>query len=199
MGDVVIMSRSMRLSGRLTLEAALVMPMVFFVIIVMLYLSFYLYDLARIQVGIDRIHSRAMYSMNHETDWMTGQIKYEHINNRGILYPLSGYKQEEIELESLLHQELENTLIVKITDAQVAINLLDIKIVVEGYVQIPLDRFLSKFKGKRQVRYEIEVPLHQPAQFLWMSDVVIETGSKIKGMEQIKEWLEKVLKPKEVN
>lgn len=186
----------MRLSGSLTLEAALVIPMIFFVIIAMLYLSFYLYDLARIQVGVDRIHSRAMYSMNHETDWMTGQIKYEYMNNRGVLYPLSGYKQEETELEKLLHQELENTLIVEISDTQVVINLLQIKIMVEGYVQIPIERLLPKFKGRRKVRYEIELPVHQPAQFLWMSDVVIETGSKIKGMEQIKEWLEKVLKPK---
>lgn len=184
------------LQGSFTVEAALIMPMLFYLMFSLFYLSFYLHDINRIQGYLDKMLNRTSILIKHEADIKSGEIIYSKINQRGILYNIVG-KSEVLEddIRSYITEELSDGLfMMQITDIQVKIEKYRIEAKVKIRTRMPIKGVLSFFKPRQQKVIEEQVTIHDPADTIRMSEVILDTGSKVKGLEELSNIVETVFK-----
>lgn len=184
------------LQGSFTVEAALIMPMLFYLMFSLFYLSFYLHDINRIQGYLDKMLNRTSILIKHEADIKSGEIIYSKINQRGILYNIVG-KSEVLEddIRSYITEELSDGLfMMQITDIQVKIEKYRIEAKVKIRTRMPIKGVLSFFKPRQQKVIEEQVTIHDPADTIRMSEVILDTGSKVKGLEELRNIVETVFK-----
>ncbi|HKL80100.1 MAG TPA: TadE family protein [Mobilitalea sp.] len=184
-----------KIKGSFTVEATLLMPIVLFVIISLIYLSFYLHDKSRIEGTVDKALLKASMTLKHEADIETGAVNYEGINNRGVFYLLMGSTNAmEKDIQTFLEQELSGGLLsTEITKVIVTAGKLKVSIDVEGEFEIPIKGVRDYFNPNPKLVIKVNCPIHNPAEILRISEVILDTGKKIKGMEALKEKLDKLL------
>jgi hypothetical protein len=184
--------------GSITVEAAFVMPIVILTVFALIYLAFYLHDYNRIQGIVDLVIHKAGITIKHDADIATGRISYEDINDRGVFYTLTGdLPVEESKIGKLLDQELSKGLfITHIIKAEVEAGKLDIKINVLAKTHIGLPLFQNAFNKLLNINVESTYPVHNPAETVRACEVILDTGSKIKGADKLKDVLEKFTKTK---
>lgn len=184
-----------KLRGSFTVEAALLLPMILFILFSMVCLSFYLHDRSRMEGILDEVLHKGAITAKHEADMRTGKVEYENIGNRGVFYLLTGdTEQQEKELEDYLQEILEQGFfLTEITDIQVEVNRLTIRIALEGEFEVPMKGILEFFHPDRKITVEAERWIHDPSEFIRISEVVLDTGSRIKGFEELKGRIDKIL------
>lgn len=178
--------------GSITVEAAFIMPIVIFTIFALLYLSFYLHDLCRIQGTLDKTLHKAALSIKHVTDFTMDEILYEEISDRGVFYILFGStKEDENQIQNYLGQELAKGLFIsKINRVVVDVSKTRIKLSIEAETKVSLPEIKYIFDSLSNRIIKGEYPVHDPAESIRRAEVVLDTGSKIKGVEELKEKLE---------
>lgn len=176
----------------ITVEAAFVMPIVIFTIFALIYLAFYLHDYSRIQGALDNALHKAAINMKHEADFATGETSYEDINDRGVFYLIVGSTAEDqSNLITYLQDKLKNSLfLLKITSIDADVGKLSTTISIEASDEIVLPYFQYLFDRYSHVRIVNSAPMHNPAETVRCAEVILDTGSNIKGVEQLKEKLE---------
>ncbi len=183
-----------KLCGSFTVEAALVIPIIILIIFSIFYLTFYLLDKNRIQNSMNRALYRAGFITKHKSNMVTGEIYYEDMNDRSVLYSLIGdTKEVEDDIKGYVQHCLSNGMfLTKVRDVEVDVGKFSITIQVEAKTNhsIALMRFLQpegyvKFKSKFQI--------HDPADTIRISEVILDTGEKVKGMKELKEKLDQIL------
>ncbi len=184
-----------QIRGNFTVEAALLLPMILFIIYSMVCLSFYLHDRSRMEGILDEVLHKGALTLKHEADIRTGRVEYENIGNRGVFYLLTGdTEQQEKEFKDYLQEISEKGFfLTEITDIQVEVNKLTIKITLEGEFEVPLKGIREFFHPDSKITVEAERSIHDPAEFIRISEVVLDTGSKIKGFEELKGRIDKIL------
>jgi hypothetical protein len=182
--------------GSLTVEAALIMPIVIFIIFAVMYLSFYLHDRCRIQGIVDRTLHKAELTLKHKADFPSGEVKFEDINDRGVFYLFfDNTKNDEENIGAYLQNELKRGLFfIKINSINVTVNKFGIAISVEAKVPISFFGVTNLWKPNYLVLTNASGPIHNPAETIRLSEVVLQTGSKFKGADDLKEKIERVLK-----
>lgn len=187
--------RKKYIPGSITVEAAFVMPIVILAVFALIYLAFYLHDLCRIQGNVDLALHKAGLSVKHEADIATGQVAYEDINDRGVFYLLfESSAEEEAELKELLEQELSKGLfLVKIGSIKVEADKLRIKASVKTDMDVKLPLFSHLFNSLPDKVIYGEYPVYNPAETIRIMEVILETGSEIKGVKELKEKMKKLI------
>ncbi len=182
------------IKGSLTVEAALLLPMIVFLICSLIVLAFYLHDRNRMEGLLDEVLMKGALATKHEADVRTGRVEYENIRKRGVLYLLIGdTKQQEQELQEYLRElSDQGFFLTEITDIRVEVSKLKMKITLEGIFEVPLRGILEFFRPDRRMRMAAERRIHDPAEFIRVSEVVLDTGSKIKSIDELKKKMEKV-------
>jgi hypothetical protein len=180
--------------GSITVEAAFVMPIVIFTIFALVYLAFYLHDMCKIQGILDKTLHKAGISIKHETDFITGEILYEDISDRGVFYIAFGSTQEdEFQIKNNLQQQLSKGLFIsKISKVNVDVGKSKIKLLIEVETNVSLPGIKYLFDSVSNTIISGEYPVHDPAESIRRSEVALDTGSKIKGVEELKEKLEEI-------
>lgn len=183
-------------SGIITVEAALIMPMIVFILFALMYLSFYLHDKCRVQGIVDQILHKAELTVKHEADYSTGEIYYENISNRGVFYlPFGNTTMDEDNIRRYLQMKLESGLfLVKVTDIQVDVGKFNITISVKANLPISLPGVTNIWNANPDMIVEGKSQIHNPAETIRLSEVILDTGAKIKGVEALKEKLENIMK-----
>lgn len=182
--------------GSLTVEAALIMPIVIFTLFSLIYLAFYLHDICRIQGMVDKTLNKAGLSVKHEADIATGDVYYEKINDRGVFYlPFGSTKGDEDSIKSYLQKELsEGLFLTDIDEIEVKAGKFDISVSVDTELRLSLRGIQKFFEPYRHRIIEGKCAVHNPAETIRMSEVVLSTGYKIKGIKALKEKIEGFLK-----
>ncbi len=180
------------LQGSITVEAVFVMPVVILAVFALLYLSFYLHDASRVQGIINSaLHKTAMMD-KHITDLGTGRIAYENINDRGVFYPLAGDRsKEERQLAEYLRQQLsEGLFLSKVTRISVEAGVFSwsLEAEVSTAVTMPMFHFLFDRVAHRVISEEY--PVHNPADALRQYEVILDTASEIKGVDELRRMIE---------
>lgn len=177
-----------------TLEATFVMSIVLFTMVFIIYLSFYLHDYSKVKAITDAVLHKATLNHKHEADIESGKINYDEIN-KGILRQMFGTEEKkEKETENYLRSLLSNSLLItKINDIQVSRDLRSISIRVEGSFWLPLRGIQKIFSGHSKLIIETDASYHYPADTVRMSEVLLDTGRKIKGIDKLKEIVEKLI------
>jgi hypothetical protein len=183
--------------GSITVEAAFIMPIVIFTIFALLYLAFYLHDMCRIQGTMDKTLHKASLSIKHVTNFKTDEILYEEISNRGIFYLAFGStKEDENQIHNYLQQELAKGLFIS-TISRIVVDVSKTRITsaieIETKVSLPGIKYIFDSLSNRIIKGEY--PVHDPVESIRRAEVVLDTGSKIKGVEELKKKLEGIFDP----
>jgi hypothetical protein len=189
---VKLMIRNNRKSGSITVEAAFIMPILVFAISALIYLAFYLHDVSMIQAVLDKTLHKEGVSVKHDADIITGEISYEDINNRGVFYLIFGDTSgEERELQDYLQQELSQSLfLTRITVINTEVRKFDLNISIEAETIIAIPFFQNLFNQYSKTLIKGDYPVHDPAETIRRIEVILDTGSSIKGVDELKEKLE---------
>lgn len=184
------------LNGSFTVEATIIIPLIFFLIFALFYIGFYLYDLNRIQGVVDNTLNKAGLMIKNDADLINGDIHYDKIKERPVF---SIFSQNTAELEDNIRDHMDTGLnkglfIMDITHKEVAISGGRIKIKIITKSNISLGGVFNFINPDRQQTYESSYTIYNSADFIRKAEIVLDTGSKIKGLDKLKEKLEKILK-----
>lgn len=181
--------------GSFTVEAALIMPMIFYLIFSICYLSFYLHDINRIQGLTDKALHRTGLIIKHEANLSRSEINYADINERGVFYIITG-KTDKLEdrIRQYIIQEIsEGLFLMKVTDIDLEVGKFYLDVKVKAETEIAMKGVLSFFRPSKQKVIEGRYTIHNPADTLRMSEVILNTGSKVKGVEELKNIIGNVI------
>lgn len=175
--------------GSITVEAAFVMPVVVFCITALIYLAFYLHDYCRLAGTLDLVMHKACIAVKHEADISTGRVFYESFNNAGVFDDFEvGAKTKENRIEKYLAKELANGLFVgRIEKSDVEVTGQTIKITVCAKADIRLPMFGRAIDKITDIELQRSCPVHNPAKTIRICELILDTGSKIKGINKIKD------------
>lgn len=182
--------------GSYTVEAALVFPIVIFVVIGVLYLAFYLHDKVKIQGLIDEASLKAKAYVRNETDINTGLIDYETYNKRGIFYPLrNDLDHKEEKMKEYLEGKLSSGLFIADLDAvEVILGYSDIDIEVSVDMDIPFFDVRQYFTGSGfSLRLKNTVPIQNPMEFIRIFSIFTAVASKIRIIDETLKKLHEIL------
>lgn len=187
-------STNRTITGSITVEAAFVMPVVILSIFALLYLAFYLHDICIIRGTVDLTIYKAGMTVKHEAMFATGEVAYEKINDRGVFYQLTGdtHEQEEQIQEYLKIRLSKGLFITKIKDIKTEVGKSKISMSVRAATEIVLPGFGHLFKPYSNTMISGECPVHNPAETIRCMEMILETGSRVKGMDQLKKRLEDI-------
>lgn len=184
-----------KVSASFTIEAVFIMPIVIFIIVTIIYITIYLHDYNRMYCVTDRILHKAILNIKHESDIETGKLNYEEIKKQGVFYQIFGISDEkEEDIENYLMEKLTEGLIAtKIDEVDVKGSKLKMTIKVKGKFQIPIKGLSYIFSSKKNLLVEVSANNHNPADTIRISEVVLDTGSKIKGVNELIEKFEALI------
>lgn len=183
------------------MEAVFVVPIVFFVILSLMYLTFYLHDRCVIQSALNEILNEGENALLHPCISNTEDIDYENINGYGVLFPVhtnalaecrKGQMEENI--KNLLLEKLEGNLWGGRIDTVCAV--IDWKkecASVKWSMPLPFS-VLPYFQGIGQ-EYELkrEFGVASPAEFVRIFDSIHEVLCGMEGYQKAEEQVSKLM------
>lgn len=181
--------------GSITVEASFVLPLVILIIFALIYLSFCLYDICKIQGVVDGTLHKSGLTYKHEASLETGEIRYEAVNSRGVFYALTGDTDqlEKAMNYHILSQLSGGLLLFRVSDVNSEVGKLSLSASVRSKATITLPVFGKLFDHYLIRETTGSYPIHNPAETLRICETVLQTGSEIKGMDQLKNSLQKLL------
>ena len=175
----------------ITVEAAFIMPIIVLTVVALIYLSFYLHDLCRIQGVVDMSLHKAGLLLKHESELATAEIDYEHIKDQGIFDPWQEDSKEEQELQAYLHMKLSKGLfLTKIADIEATVDDTKLTISVKTDTRISIPWVRERIASYSHMVISGEYPMHDPAETIRVCDVILDTASQIKGVDDLKNKIE---------
>jgi|GEM_PF-611089 len=180
--------------GSFTVEAALIMPMIIYLLFSLFYLTFYLHDINRVHGYMDKILYQTSLLAKHESDIMSGEITYTKINQRGIFYFITGDTEMlEDDIRKYITEELSDGLfIMQVIDSQVKVDRHKLEAKIKIQTKMPRKGILTFFQPSKQTVIEKKYIVHDPADTIRMSEVILDTGSKVKGLKELRNLAETV-------
>jgi hypothetical protein len=186
------MQRMKTYHASITVEAAFVMPIVILTVFTLLYLTFYLHDMCKVQGIVDETLHLAGLSMKYEDDPATVEIDYKDIIRRGVFDELLGDRSEaERKIEAYLQHRLAKGLFLShITGIQAEVGRVKLEVSVEseGLISIPWVELF--FKNYSHTVTSGEYPIHDPARTIRVCEVILDTASQVKGVDELKKKME---------
>lgn len=185
-----------KLRGSYTVEAALVFPMILFVIISLIYFAFYLHDYAKVQSIVHEAHIRGKGLERDEIDINTGIQSYDKYLDRTVFYPIdNNYKTQEIQINNYVYEKCKDKLLMaQIENINVDLGISSIKLRVNLDMNFPLKQIESFFLGSKTLVIEYEEKHHNPMDFIRAYDVAADVGKKINIINQVTSKLKEVIK-----
>jgi hypothetical protein len=155
-----------------------------------------LHDKCRVQGIVDKTLHKAELTIKHEADITTGEVYYDDIRSRGVFYlPFGSTETDKDNILNYLKNEFEDGLfLAKIKDIKVSVNKFTIKIAVGAEIPISLQGVSEFLESYSFIQVEEIGQIHNPEELIRLSEVILDTGSKIKGVEKLKEKLQKFLR-----
>lgn len=184
----------MRVRGSITVEATFLFPILFFVIMTLLYVSFYLYDVSVIQSKLDESLLDVQLMIRQPMNLAEKKIDYSNVSERSMLYKFQGsYEQEKekikLQLLDYLHRSLTISRIHTIS-LERGMNGCEGSITVKMNLHIlPVLSYLwsSEYIVSGKVKE------HDPIEFIRRYDAMQSIVSDVKGYEQLRGRVQAIL------
>lgn len=184
------------LQGSYTVEMALIFPIVFFVIISLIYMTFYMHDKVRIQSVADQAVIYGSELVKHEKTDKHMDIDYSCLDNRGIYFPLIGDLQKENKiLQSYVTEKLKRGLIIgEVTDVHIDLSKKEVEIKIKVNMKIGILRAKEFFSGSgTNITIVGKGRVHYPAEFVRQFDVIEGIVDDIQGYDDLINKLQRQL------
>jgi hypothetical protein len=178
--------------GSITVEAAFVMPIVIFMVFALIYLSFYLHDYCTIQGSLDlALHKTAITSKN-EVKYITGEILHSSAEGGGTTYIVTGGSEEDTSqiIFNLMQHLTKSLFLYKVSSVVENTDFSGVSISIKAKDEVVLPYFQALFDRFSTIRIIESAPVHNPAETIRRTEVILDTGSEIKGIDQLFSFLQ---------
>ena len=182
--------------GSYTVEAALILPCIFFIIIGLLYLGFYVHDKVKIQAIINQTAIKGRALIRNETDMYTGLMDYEAYNHRGILYCFSNDVQEKKDkiYNYACSKFSRGFFIAKVEKIEVSATYTNVKIEVITKMDLPLFNVKQLFANNNSsIQLMNSSEIQNATEFIRIFTVFAGVGDKVEVIDTTLKKLQKVL------
>lgn len=177
-------------SGSITIEAAIIVPIVIFSIIVIMYISLLLYQQACLQSVANNVASRGAETWGRSiTSIETGRVRIDDLNNKGLYWRIFDSDKETQEnnvREFLINKsdrfsllkEIRKTIDIELKDYIVYKKLI---VTVQATYNLPVAEFLQVFGLKKDyiVKVESEAVVNDPVEFIRNIDFIVDIERKL--------------------
>jgi hypothetical protein len=179
-----------------TVEATFIMLIVLSIVFALIYLTFYLCDKSKIQSVLDLSVIKISEMLKQNGNIVTGEVAYQNINQRDWVSQILGDKNEDENIgENYIKNKLmKGIIIAKIQSVTVDITYNEVKANVKVKMNMPLD-FIKQFFSKEDLNIQFNSvgSIHNPAEYIRVSEVSLDTIEKVNGAEEIIHKLKQVL------
>ncbi len=182
--------------GSYTVEAALVFPIVLFIIVGLIYLGFYMHDKDKIEAVINETLIKSRNLLQNETDMNTGLIDYETYYKRGILYSLQNNLQDKKEeIYNYIQTQLSKGLfIADINTIDVNVSHTQISIEVKAEMELPFLGIRPFFaRSGTSVTENAAVSIQNNTEFIRIFDIFSSVAEKIPVIDETLKKLQQIL------
>lgn len=167
--------------GSYTVEISFIMPIVIFVLVLFIYITFYLYDCIYIESVSHSIINQSISKIKHPmVEDIDGykKINYDKMNaNLWMNIIIKDYSYDIKDLEKQIAESINDSLLLsKVDEIKVEINsnYIEARVATISYINIPL--FTQIKHMKKTVKCKVNN--HQPADFIRKSDFVLNIFKK---------------------
>lgn len=182
-----------KIRGSYTLEAAILIPLILYIITALLYICFLLHDKAAVEgeVHLTVLNGEKVASRN--MDPATAQINYDSYIEEGIFHPLYNKQEEAALMESLLESKIKNSMIfADIYEVSVEMGQGDITVSVRYGFKMPIRGIWEFFRrGGSQFTYREKKSFDSTEEFIRLFQIGMDTGEKLPGAESVLKMLQK--------
>lgn len=176
--------------GSLSIEASFVFPIVFFVLLAVIYMCFYRVDKNNVRIIIDQAAEEQAVCMKEQIK--LGMEKDEQVLSEHMLFY---FLQDTLDAEEDLQEQVKEQLMDRLmmgTVERVAVEVSYTKVTVIATISINIgiSQIKEFFTGTPlQYQTSIVIPVHNPSEFARIYDSMGEVLDDIKGLETVKEKL----------
>ncbi|MDF2871642.1 MAG: putative rane protein [Anaerocolumna sp.] len=183
-----------KVEGNYTLEAAILLPLILFIITALLYTALLLHDWKSAVGAVHLITMEGEAVARKSMDTAAGSIDYEKYLSRGIFEGTRDYSLEETELEDVIKKYIEDKVFITyIEDIKVELTSKGIRVNIKLEFQVPMlgiGRFFKK--SGTDYMYEDYKSFDNQPEFIRIFRVMMDTGENLPGADTILSSLKKV-------
>ena len=185
-----------KLEGSYTLEAAILFPMILFIITALLYTCFLLHDKAAIEGAVHHTVLEGEKTAKKSMDPVSEEIDYESYIKEGILRLLYDNREEEASLKTLLQNTITGKIwIAHISNVTVEIKQKEANVRVNYGFDMPIRGIWEFFKsGGTEFSYNEIKSFDNNEEFIRVFQIAMDTGEELPGADSILNILQKSIK-----
>lgn len=188
------MKYNKRLSGSMTVEASFLFPIIIFCILTIMYFTLYQFDMVTMYSTMSEVALKENHTIRQPSNLETGEIYFEDIirkDLKGALMEDSTIKEEVSDyLSNLLSDKL---FIYEVDRVKVSCNSSEIIVKVQMSTKFCPPFGINYLSDFMSVNAQIVLPIHNPTEFVRVSDTALEVVTNIKGFEKIKSSIGKLV------
>lgn len=183
--------RLQRLQASVTVEATFILPVLLIIIFTLMYMTLILHDKVVLQGVAEEALVRCNQLCHQPSDVLSSEIHYNQLLDVSLMGE-SNEKHKE-ELMYFINKELGGRLLVcTLTDIQINLTEGVCQITITAKSKISLPMVWKYIPHNKQFAVKQKRALHHPESFARKAEALIDTASKLKGMDQVTELLNKV-------
>ncbi|HCL03320.1 MAG TPA: hypothetical protein DHW61_13100 [Lachnoclostridium phytofermentans] len=179
-----------------TVEAAFVLPLVFYTILFLLNYSFYSHDRAKLQSLGEEVVLKAASYITYQVDMDLAVLRVEDYLSKGILYPIGiGREKDEVRVLGYVKETLTNGYwVCEIRDLQVQTTLSKVRITGKLEAVFPSAKLFGILKKDGfTVPFCFEETIFSREEKTRLLEVSINLGKKIKGVDKAVQKLKELV------
>ena len=156
------------IKASMTVEAVFVVPIVLWVIIALIYLTFYLHDLVRLEEVVEAGLRQGNFLSLQRSELDGNAVYYENINETGKWgYWKLSYETEEEKIKQYLEEELQRRfLFLTKKNVSCEINGFSVEIQIKMKGKAMIFPVIDLWRGESEIVLERTLPFHNPEEVL---------------------------------
>lgn len=180
--------------GSITVEAVFVFPIIFFVLMAIMYATFLYLDQSKLQTCVDRWAVKQSWAMEQQIT-LGETLKSRNYGKHSLFTVWKGQKEQEKKLSKKVKAELEQELIMgKIQSVKTNISATSIDIQVQVSMNIGISQVKEYFTGTPLVyTRQVQIPVHNSPEFARVYDVFDQATDQVKGADKVKKKMQDLL------
>ena len=182
------MKKGNELQANYTVEAALIFPIIFFIVLFMLNYTFFCYDRAKLKTQLDDMLRRSQAFMSYEIDLWDSTVSRGSLANKEFLWVFMGDRKPKEELiKQFCMDELSQGMYVT-TLNEVSVESTYTELMIHGTATV---KFVGLYWMNGFADYPFEIRLGQSSKIFPREErarilqSMIELGTNIKGIDSI--------------
>lgn len=173
-----------KVKASFTIEAAIVLPTILFVLIGIIYLTFYLHDKVKLENGVYDILQKERDYILYEISSDSGMDKEEYLK-RSVFSGLFNGVQKSYLQQDISSYKQDNLLISEVKEIMVKRESNHMNLQITIHINIPGNHIKKFFTGSGfTYTYQNQISLEKAADYVNLFDVTYGVISKIEGVQK---------------